>query len=1047
MKKYFRLGFRQTVLIVPISVYFLTVPVSPGNAQVKPVADATMVTPSQVNSIDALSDRIDNGVRRGSNLFHSFQSFDIDIGRSVLFTNPVGISNIFSRVTGGLPSNINGNLGVEGTANLFLINPKGIIFGKDAVLNLQGSFTASTATGVVFPNGERFSTTSPDVPTLLTVDVAAPIGLQFEGTPIGNITNAGKLSTGQDLTISAGILDFQQDSLLSGGRSVTLSTPNNIQLSTPKPVTIETPKIILNAGGFVNLGRIQNKSLAPLSINIQSQGDINFVNGIKEINGGSIIATSKQGNIADSGNLNTLGSRTSSGGTVSLTAKGNLNLGDIVTQGGNIILKSDEGNVITRELKSEFILPSGQLINGGMIEITALKGSILTTDLTSQAGGPAAAGNGGDIILNAYENISTGQLESLSAVTYEGGENPRSGNGGNVTLISETGRIETGFIKTASYFNSENMGVRPNSVGNAGNITLKAAGDILIRTINKNSGSIETYAYSSQESLDGSTGKAGSVTVETLNGSFPINTEDGLPKILTFSSDGTGGSVDLKIRNDLILPYISTTGKSGSGNVSIKSEGNVTLSDGLFVTTDTFGSGRGGDIEITSKSLTIDKGGQISSSTHANGNGGNIVVITSQFVQLTGVSTENKSSQLLFNSNGVVSGAISKDKYRGGYLTTGNTIEKPNPPFPSGIFSQTTKNSQGEAGNISITSPEVRILDQARVTTTTFGAKPSGSITVVTNGGSISLENQGTIATGVGIDPLIELDITKPLSISSGDSKEIKLQSRSLKVLGNSSIRTQTVTESTSGNIDIQADFILLRNNSQISTSSGIAGTLINSGKKLGQGGNICINVNCPAPGAPIPFNSKARGFIVALPLENSDITANAFNGNGGNIGINVLNFFGLKTRSRQELEILLGTNDPEKLDPAQLRSSEITAISQGNPLLNGNITQGPIVDPIQGVNQLPIEPRNTEVADNCQVVSGRESVQFFDIGRGGIPPRPDDLLSLDLLEWMPSAQINPQANFSLSTDTKVDRVDIVFSDRASPSIATIRLRPPCQSQ
>ena len=97
-------------------------------AQVTP--DNTLWNESSVvNTRDETSDSIDGGAVRGQNLFHSFQEFNVDAGRGVYFANPEAVNNIFSRVTGNNVSNILGTLGVDGAANLFLINPNGIVFG------------------------------------------------------------------------------------------------------------------------------------------------------------------------------------------------------------------------------------------------------------------------------------------------------------------------------------------------------------------------------------------------------------------------------------------------------------------------------------------------------------------------------------------------------------------------------------------------------------------------------------------------------------------------------------------------------------------------------------------------------------------------------------------------------------------------------------------------------------------------------------------------------------------------------------------------------
>ncbi|BDA71968.1 hypothetical protein RIVM261_004690 [Rivularia sp. IAM M-261] len=85
------------------------------------------------------------------------------------FSNPSGVSNILARVTGGNASNILGILGVDGGANLFIINPNGIFFGENARLDVRGSFVVTTASGVQFGNQGVFSATTPQQPGLLTV--------------------------------------------------------------------------------------------------------------------------------------------------------------------------------------------------------------------------------------------------------------------------------------------------------------------------------------------------------------------------------------------------------------------------------------------------------------------------------------------------------------------------------------------------------------------------------------------------------------------------------------------------------------------------------------------------------------------------------------------------------------------------------------------------------------------------------------------------------------------------------------------------------------
>ena len=151
-------------------------------AQVTP--DGTTNTTVDVSGNDFT---IEQGERAGGNLFHSFGEFSVPTDGSALFNNVADIVNIFSRVTGGNISNIHGLLRANGSANLFLLNPAGIIFGPNARLDIGGSFFGTSADSFVFEDGE-FSATDLDNPPLLTIN--APIGLNFRDNP-GDITVRG----------------------------------------------------------------------------------------------------------------------------------------------------------------------------------------------------------------------------------------------------------------------------------------------------------------------------------------------------------------------------------------------------------------------------------------------------------------------------------------------------------------------------------------------------------------------------------------------------------------------------------------------------------------------------------------------------------------------------------------------------------------------------------------------------------------------------------------------------------------------------------------
>lgn len=142
------------------------------------------------------------GRTSGNNLFHSFSTFNVQSGETATFTGPANIGNIFSRVTGDSHSTINGTIGssING-ANLWLINPKGIVFGKDAQLNVSGAFHATTANYIGFDNNERFLADPAATDSILSVATPQAFGF-LRSNPVGIAVNGSKLVGAEGKAVS-----------------------------------------------------------------------------------------------------------------------------------------------------------------------------------------------------------------------------------------------------------------------------------------------------------------------------------------------------------------------------------------------------------------------------------------------------------------------------------------------------------------------------------------------------------------------------------------------------------------------------------------------------------------------------------------------------------------------------------------------------------------------------------------------------------------------------------------------------------------------------
>lgn len=583
-------------------------------AQVK--ADGT--TSTTVTSPDGNNFTIHDGERAGGNLFHSFQDFSIPTNGAAFFNNAVDVKNIFSRVTGGNISNIDGLIKALGSANLFLINPAGIIFGQNARLDIGGSFLGSTADSLLFPEGE-FSATDVDNPPILTIN--APIGLGFRDEP-APMTNRSFTPTeffpsspglevrpGANLTLVGGDINFEGGQVIAPGGRVdlgglseagTIGIDNDGSLSFPEGIERAdvslTNRALVNVrasnGGFINVNA-RNLTLSDSTL----RAGINNNMGSSDAQAGDITIKA-----SDSISLESFGTINNSIGDLSIGQGGNIDITTTklsLSNGGQIRAtnsfgRGDTGNItikasdsisighispgtptaITTQVSGGLGEETG-IGNGGDIEITTANFSMTNGEIrTSHIGGEGDAGN---ITINVSNSLALDRLSNIRSEV----SNP--GNGGSI-LINTTKLSLVGISRITADSSSQ---------GNAGNINLNA----------KDSLSIDGLSDISSQ-LSG-LGNAGDISITTTKLSL-TNTGK-----ITASSTGQGNAGNVFIQtNDLILnqgiittsnePSSETSIKNGikGGNIVLKIENNLIMRNNSFISARAGDNANGGNIDI-----------------------------------------------------------------------------------------------------------------------------------------------------------------------------------------------------------------------------------------------------------------------------------------------------------------------------------------------------------------------------------------------------------------------------------------------------------------
>ena len=508
-------------------------------------------------------DSINGGAIRGANLFHSFGEFNINAGRTAVFTNPLGVENILTRVTGANPSNILGTLGVAGNANLFLMNPNGIIFGQNARLDINGSFVGTTANTIEFGERGFFSATNPETSSpLLTVNPSALIFNQIRTASIQNnsvapsgldpssesIAKGLRVTDGKSLLLVGGDINMDGGGLYAFGGRVELGgltgagtvglngNDNNLSLNFSN--NVEKSNVSLSDSAVVDVGAGDGGSIAVNAVNFKMTGR-------------SILAT---------GIRSGLGFNNSEAGDIDINTTGTINLNESSIfnqvqpeasgQGGNV-------NVSANTLKLE----GGAQINvntyssgrGGTLSVDAFDVQLVGTRANGQPSGffvstSGSTGDAGDVLIKTNNLLVKDGAVVDTTTTGSGKGGNLSVDASDVQLVGESsnGQPSGFFVSTLD------------STGDAGDVSIKT-NNLLI----KDEAALISASFGA--------GKAGNLKVDAQD----VQLIGGDISASSFQENSTGDAGDLTIKTNTLL-----------------------VKDRAEVSTVTFGAGKAGNLKV-----------------------------------------------------------------------------------------------------------------------------------------------------------------------------------------------------------------------------------------------------------------------------------------------------------------------------------------------------------------------------------------------------------------------------------------------------------------
>ncbi len=729
-----------------ISAVWFALAAAPALAEV--ILDGTLAGPDAALNGPEYAIGAELGQQRGTNLFHSFRDFSLEAGEEAVFSGPENVRNVMSRVTGGRASHINGTIrSTMPQADMYFLNPAGVMFGPEAKLDVQGSFHASTADTLRLADGGEFNALQPEMSTL---SIAPPVSFGFLSNAPAPVEVAGSelvVPERETLSLAGGGVQISDAIVTNDFGRIDLASVSGAGEVVPEKTDLAVSAPL---GNIVMDGA---------SIGTNGEGG-----GAIYIRAGQVISKHRTGVVAD-----TLGGEDAIG---------------IDVQADSLIIQ--DGGVLS---SNTFGSGNGGQINIKVGELRLENGSVIGA-ISKETG------KGGDI------NIQVNGLLELSGETeveYEYGTHVRSslittaaeshaehaGSGGDIEIAAGKTRLLNGARILANTFGP----------GHGGNIRIKASEDIVVSGENTEG---VVSAVSSESSVfqehiqeyiieEGvfMLGHAGNIVIEAEQ----LNLENG--SAISSSSDGTGDSGDIILHlTDSVNVYgvnsygfssgiTSVTGAAGKGGDIVLKTGELILEHSAYIDASTIGTRVGGTISIDANTVDLRSNSVIAATTESSGDGGNIIVDTRTLRLKDG-------SMVVASSYG--EGLGGNIKIQATDLVSLSGEKKVALGVRGSLIAATAENEERGAGNggeIDLVAGALHLLDGGQVVATTFGPGKGGNIQIEVFGeiivsGEDSEGSASAIASGAKIFPGSDGELVRDIEL--GGSGDIVLHAGSLEL-------------------------------------------------------------------------------------------------------------------------------------------------------------------------------------------------------------------------------------------------------------------------